>query len=102
MKKEFAIYCIYNGGTPFILHQYDTIQEAKINLYNLISLEDERNRIYYVDNDFYENKYPAGILGKYYKIVERRISHWEKYSEVNINIADNKKLNNVIPFRKIK
>lgn len=58
IKKEYAIYCIYNGGTPFILHTYKSLQEAKLQIYNMAYNEIDHNRIFYVDNDFYENKYP--------------------------------------------
>lgn len=60
-KIEYTIYCIWNGGTPFYLHTYDSIFKAKQDLYEMIELEKKRNRIYYVDNDFYENEYPCTI-----------------------------------------
>ena len=48
--KEYCIYCQISSGKPFIL-------VAKIALYNMVSLEEERGRTYYVDNDFFKNKY---------------------------------------------
>ena len=55
-KKEYSILCIYNRGKPFILNTFDNIEQAKLKLYEMIQLEEERKRIYFVDNDFYDNK----------------------------------------------
>lgn len=55
--KEYCIYCQISSGKPFILETFDNIDVAKISLYNIVSLEEERGRPYYVDNDFFDNKY---------------------------------------------
>ena len=62
----------------------------------MITLERERNRPYYVFNDFYDNEYPASINGKIFCIKERTVSNWEKYS-YNNNLKNNN-YNNVYQF----
>lgn len=90
MAIEYTIYCIYNGGKPFILNTYDNLQIAKIRLYDMISLEKERNRPYYVYNDFYTNEYPSTIHGKFFCIKQREVSEWTVYSEnEQNNISEN-------------
>lgn len=79
--KEYSIYCIYNGGKPFFLDTYSDLISAKLKLYDMISLEKERNRPFYVYNDFFENDYPSTVHGKFFCIKERTVSDWETYSE---------------------
>jgi len=79
--KEYSIYCIYNGGVPFYLSSYNNLTECKLQLYNMVELEKERGRPYYVHNDFFENEYPATVNGKYFCIKERYVSEWKNYSE---------------------
>ena len=50
IKKEYAILCIYGSGTPFYLDKYDSYEKAKFHLLDMVSLEKERGRPYYVDN----------------------------------------------------
>lgn len=88
--KEYCIYCIWNGGTPFIQGTYKTLERAKACLFEMISLEEERGRLYFVDNDFFDNKYNHVGRLKYFCIKERNITEWEKYSEEK-EIEKNKK-----------
>lgn len=67
----------------------------------MVDLENKRNRMYYVDNDFYKNKYK--FIGynrcKYFQIIQRKIEEWNIYSEyqtntkiINIDCAKSKKI----------
>lgn len=100
-KKEYSILCIYNRGKPFILDTFENIEVAKIKLYDMISLEEERKRVYYVDNDFFDNKYQIGLQGsKYFCIQEREITQWTKYKVGKENQNHKNKNSNVIMFRR--
>ena len=93
--KEYTILCIYNGGKPFFLNTFYSLEDAKIKLYDMISLEIERNRAYYVDNDFFNNIYPYNLEHcKYFCIKERNVTEWEKTTLVKEN------KNNIIYFNK--
>lgn len=95
MTKEYTIYCIYNGGKPFCLQTFYSLTDAKIKLYDIIELEKERNRAYYVDNDFFTNIFPPNLQNlKYFCIKERSVTEWEKSSENFIQ------KNNIIYFNK--
>lgn len=92
--KEYTIFCICNGGRPYNLHTYNNLTEAKLKLYDIISLEKDRNRPYYVHNDFFKNEYPASIKCKIFCIKERQVSSWEIYSKENEEIFNSE--NNII------
>lgn len=92
---EYSIFIINSGGKLFNLQPYFSIEDAKIALYNMLDLEIERNRIFYVDNDFYNNKFPPGIQNsKYFCIKEREVTEWKK----SVTRKNNK--DNIIYFRK--
>lgn len=86
--KEYCIYCRYNGGTPFILRTFKTFEAARIKLMEMIDLEEERHRPYFVENNFFVNKYVGNIPGKHFAIKEREVSDWVLY-DVNKNIKNN-------------
>ncbi len=93
--KEYSIYCIYYGAKPFYLSTFNSFMEAKLKLYEIIDIEIERNRPYYVDNDFFNNTFPPILSSlKYFCIKERTVSTWEK------SIEDSKKKNNILFFNK--
>lgn len=94
--KEYTILCIYNGGKPFFLNTFYSLENAKFKLYDIISLEKERNRAYYVENDFFENVFPANLQNcKYFCIKEREVTNWNTVSKIKQN------RNNIIYFNKI-
>lgn len=69
----------------------------------IISLEKERGRRYFVDNDFYKNEFQ--FLGydkiKYLCIKEREISEWKTLTQENKNKNSkdkNKKVVNILNY----
>ena len=84
----------HGSGNPFILHSFNNINSAKLKLYDIIGLEEERGRPYFVDNDFFNNKYKDVKDLYYLQIVVRDISEWKAYSEEK----EIKKENNKIIF----
>ena len=65
-KKEYSIYIRNGQGTPYILDIYNNLDSAKLKLYDMIQLEETRERPYYVDNDFFDNKYNIAVRLKYF------------------------------------
>lgn len=98
MKKEYCILCIYGNGTPFYLDTFDSIEKAKLKLYEMIALEQERGRPYYVNNDFYNNEYTQNVKGKYFCIKERNVSNWVQYFDSNLNTNVKNYKSNIIHF----
>lgn len=99
--KEYGIYIRCNGGQPYMIHFYDNIFSAKQALLQMVQLEEERGRPYFVDNDFFNNKYSCNLNLKYYCIKVRDVSEFEKYSEEKIKTKE-KKENNVIYFENLE
>ena len=64
-----------------MIYIYNNIESAKLKLYQMTQLEEERQRPYFVDNDFFRNKYNMVGKLKYFCIKEREVSEWENYSE---------------------
>lgn len=95
--KEYGIYIRHGEGKPYMLQIFNDIDLAKIKLFDMISLEEQRNRPYFVDNDFYNNKYNISIKLKYFCIKEREVTEWEKYSE-----EKEIEQNNIIYFNNFK
>ena len=93
--KEFCILIRQGAGTPYVLKTYPDIVSAKRAVLNLVDFEEKRNRMYFVDNDFFYNKYCyAGNGFKYMCIKVREVTEWEKYSELDNSTAEkNKKIN---------
>ncbi len=97
--KEYGIYIRCNGGTPYMIHFFGNILSAKQKLYEMIQIEEDRGIPYFVDNDFFNNKYPCNVNLKYYCIKEREVSDFSVYSEEE-TIAKEK--NKIIYFQNYK
>lgn len=90
--KQYGIYIRCNGGTPYMIHFYDNILSAKQKLYDMIQLDEDRGRAYFVDNDFFFNKYTCSLNLKYYCIKERDVSEFTNYSEQKDNLNEKNKI----------
>lgn len=98
IKKEFCIYTRNGRGSPYIISSYSSFQDAFFALNSMIGIEQERGRFYYVDNDFYNNKYPPNMYGKYFCILERNVTEWEKYESLSAKNSKDKN-GKIIMFR---
>ena len=93
--KEYCIYVRQGSGMPYILKTYPDIISAKSAVDRLVESEEERNKMYFVDNDYFYNKFSYVGNLKYMCIQEREVTEWKKYSEEHI--IENK--NNIIYFK---
>lgn len=92
--KEYGIYIRQGSGNPYMIHIFNNIDSAKIKLHEMVQLEEERGRPYFVDNNFFNNKYNISTKLKYFCIKQRDVSNWENYLEEKIS----KKENNILYF----
>lgn len=97
--KEYCIYIKCKNGEPYILSFYSNILNAKQKLFEMIQIEEDRGRPYFVDNDFFKNKYILSSNLKYYCIKEREVSDFKKYSEEATTKEEN---NKIIYFQNFK
>lgn len=80
-KYEYALYVCVNGACPYIKCQFNNIQQV---FQCVDSLEKKHNRyhqVFYIDNDFYINKYTSSMNGTYYKFLRRNVYDWEEFCE---------------------
>ena len=94
--KEYSLICSFGNRKPFILDTFYSLDQAIAKIYEITNMDSEKNKIFYVDNDFFENKYPLSNRGRYLCLKQREVSKWEKYYSEEIN--SNKK-NNIIEFK---
>lgn len=88
--KEYCIYIRQGLAKPYVLHTFNNINSAKIKLFDMISLEDMRGRPYFVDNDFFDNKFNMSSSLRYFCIKEREVTDWIVYSSKNdLSNSDN-------------
>lgn len=79
--KEYAILIRQGSGKPYYTLPYKSLSEAQNHLNSIIELEEERQRPYYIDNDFHENKYSNISNLKYVCLKVREVSEWSTYSQ---------------------
>lgn len=97
--KEYGIYIRQGSGTPYMIHFFNNIDSAKSKLYEMVQLEIDRARPYFVDNDFFDNQYTMSLQLKYFCIKEREVTEWSNYSDELSHLRDN---NKIIYFNEIK
>ena len=92
--KEYTILQQIGEGRTWTDLPYTSLEEAKSALYNKINykFEGRKRQNYFVDNDFFENINDSSAR-YYYCILERNVSNWKKYSNV-----ENTKKSNILKF----
>ena len=93
--KEYGIYIRDKQGSPYMLDKFKTIESAKSKLLEMVELEEERERSYFVDNDFFINKYCTTVKLKYFQIREREVTDWMVFSS---EISNYHEKDNIIYF----
>ena len=89
LLKEYGIYVRQGTGNPYMIHIFNNLDSAKMKLFEMIQLEEERKRPYFVDNYFFHNKYDISCKLKYFCIKEREVSDWEQYTCENVSNSSN-------------
>lgn len=74
---EYAILIRNGNAEPYYLEKYNTFDSAKSALETIVEFEEKRLRPYFVDNDFFVNKYPPLLNAKYLCIVSREVTSYK-------------------------
>lgn len=99
--KEYGIYRRNNGGKPFMIDIYTDYITAKVRINELISYWEQKGYQYYIDNDYYENKYPLILNNCFYcSIKVREVSEWYNYEEHTNSIKNNSNIIFLNNFKK--
>ena len=78
---EFTFYVQVKNATPYInvWHAHNMYE-----VYEYIrEIEERHNRTkqpFFIDNDFYDNKYKDGHYNYYYRFLQRKVNDWEQIS----------------------
>ena len=78
---EYCFYIINNGGCPYYSQIFYSLDEALLWLNDIEKKAKHYNKIFYVDNDFYNNYYNKSVsnYGVYYKLLVRETNNWESF-----------------------
>lgn len=75
---QYAVYCKYQGGSPYIKTVLDNKEQLDQYIESIVNRHNQFHHIFYIDNDFYDNKYPKDLQGIYYKVLKRKVNDWEE------------------------
>lgn len=87
--KEYCIFIRYGSACPYRTSPYTSFEKAKQALLLMVEDYEYKNKFFYIDNDFFENKFPLTVGSIYYQIQEREVCNWEKYKKDTNEIKNN-------------
>ena len=80
-KYQYGVFKQVGDACPYITElRFDNLEGL---LYYIGEIERKHNRYrqpFYIDNDFYKNKYELREGGTYYKFLRRPVNDWEEFS----------------------
>lgn len=89
-KYEYTLYVQVGTAHPYTINIYKDFNQV------LDAIEDIKNkhcyywnREFYIDNDFYKNKFDRSMTGTYYKFLRREVKNWEEFNTKEENKKDN-------------
>lgn len=86
IKYQYGVYIQIGNAKPYV-NELTHIWNMQ-DLYRYIEDIEKKHRHYrqmfYIDNDFYENKYSLECGGTYYRFLKRKVLSWEDVSERNV------------------
>ena len=86
---EYAVYCKVGQACPYLVPRtFESMNEVNRFIEDTEKKHNRYGKIFYIDNDFYENHYNINANGVYYKILRRRVSDWEEFYTKNNNIIN--------------
>ena len=78
---EYTLYVQVGTACPYTINIYDNFEKV---LNYIERIEKQHcyywNREFYIDNDFYHNKYERTMTGTYYKFLRRQVGEWQDFS----------------------
>lgn len=83
-EYEYVLYCRHSDAIPYISRTFDSFPDVLRYIEELEKRHNHYHQIFYIDNDFYENKYSININGTYYKFLRRPVADWEEFTEKEV------------------
>lgn len=77
-RYEYILYVRHGKAQPYLSGKiYTSYYEIKKDLEETAKRNDRYGRIYYIDEEFFDNEYEKG-KGTYYKILCREVNDWKE------------------------
>ena len=95
VKYQYGLYTQVGNARPYIndLTFISNMYDLSRYIEEIEKRHHHYRQMFYIDNDFYKNKYTLECGGTYYKFLQRRVLDWE---EVKIQECKPRYCNNVI------
>lgn len=86
IKYQYGLYTQVGNATPYIteLKGVENMQDVYRRIEEIEKRHNHYRQIFYIDNDFYKNKFSGECGGTYYRFLKRRVLGWEDVSEENL------------------
>ena len=77
-KYEYTLYVQMKAGTPYIgVWRSESLQDVYAEIGEIEKKHAKIQLPFYIDNDFYQNKFSNIQVGCYYKFMQRKVNDWE-------------------------
>ena len=88
-KREYGCYIKVGNAIPYIspwrgTEEWDVMEFIK----DIEKRHSRTGQHFYIDNDFYNNHYPAGNYVYYYRFLVREINDWEQFQKNRTETED--------------
>lgn len=80
-KYEYALYCRVGQACPYIARIFDSINDVYRYVQEIEKKHNHYGQRFYIDNDFYNNRYDLNAGGTYYKFLRRPVFDWEEFNK---------------------
>lgn len=100
-EYEYCLYIQVNNALPYItqLAYMTTINDLHRKIQEIEKKHNRYKQRFYIDNDFYDNKYSIKSGGTYYKFLRRPVADWEEFYEYEVyENAVNSKVVNIFNY----
>lgn len=87
IKYQYGLYTQVGNAKPYIneLRYANNMQDIYRCIEEIEKKHNHYKQFFYIDNDFYKNKYSLECGGTYYKFLKRRILEWTDICIYNTN-----------------
>ena len=92
-EYEYCLYTRVGSACPYIteLHSVSNLDDIMRRVEQIEKRHNHYAQIFYIDNDFYNNKYSFNQNGTYYKFLRRKVFDWEEFDS-NEDIYNDKQI----------
>ena len=95
-KFEYTCYVQVKNGSPYIgIWKGESIQDVYRDIMQIEKRHNRYRQHFYIDNDFYKNKYQNNDFSYYYRFMYRKINDWQTLS---LKGKEANKENNILQF----